>query len=214
MSSKQTPAMAAFVESLRSRSGRAPWRTIGLLIVVSLLSFGCRTPWSVEPLPVERLETGMPPEAVRTLLGEPARVDAPRGPTFPTTWPGLSAGSEIHPTQAWHYEDEKVDRIGLGVSGVAFPITLPIHLFAVAVRADAADRDCMWVEEREIALYFEDERLAEWVVKTRPERGWCANGGTWQGTPTWPSTGGTTWGAGGSTPRPGPVSPPGRPGGC
>lgn len=212
MSANQNSALAAFVGSFRRRSDRSLGRRIALLALVSSLSFGCRTPWSIEPLPVERLETGMPTEAVRSVLGEPGRVDAPRGPGFPATWPGLSAHSDIHPTQAWHYEDEKLDRLGLGVAGLALPLSLPLHLLAVVLRADAAERDCMWIQEREISLYFEDERLADWVVTTKPEREWCSSNGTWQtmpgGSPTW----NTTWGTGGSMPRRGPISPPGRPG--
>ena len=83
------------------------------------------------------------------ILGEPTRIGAPNRARFPDTWPHLRSGSEIHPSQAWHYEDEKVDPFGLAFAGLAFPLFLPIHLLEVAFRVDESDRDCMWIEERE-----------------------------------------------------------------
>ena len=100
---------------------------------------------------------------------------------------GVPSGSEIHPTQVWHYEDEKVDPCGLAFAGLALPVFLPVHLLQVGFRVDASDRDCMWIEERESALYFEDERLAEWVETIKPERDACVGDPNWQPTFTQPT---------------------------
>jgi len=178
---------------------RAGVSTAVIVALVAAIGPGCRTPWSVRPLPVDRLETGMPSQAVRDVLGEPVRIDASSDLEFPETWPGLSTYSGVHPSEAWYYEDEKVDRLGLGVTGLAFPLTLPLQLLSAASGADAAERDCLWVDEREIALFFEDERLATWAVTTKPQRGWCANEGSWQGT-DWYSMENQNWTSIGSPP--------------
>jgi len=209
------PSRSRFVPEFRP--ARAPARagviTCIVVALVAAIGPGCRTPWSVQPLPVDRLETGMPSETVRVVLGEPGRIDKSRGPEFPETWPVLSTFNGAHPSEAWYYEDEKVDRLGLGVTGLAIPLTLPIQLLYAASGADAAERDCLWVDEREIALYFEDERLAGWVVTTKPARGWCANEGNWRGMdwysmegPAWSSVGSSTWRPS-ECPRP-PTPPP------
>jgi hypothetical protein len=196
------PSRSRFVPEFRPARTRARAAVIPCIAVAlgAAIGPGCRTPWSVQPLPVDRLEKGMPTEAVRDVLGEPGRIDASRGPEFPETWPGLSTSSGVDRGETWYYEDEKVDRPGLGLTGLAFPLTLPIQLVSATSGADAAERDCLWIDEREIALYFEDERLAGWVVTTKPERGWCANEGNWQGTdwysmqdPAWSYVGSSTW---------------------
>ena len=159
---RHLPALAFSVASARPQAGRARARTVALLVLASMLVTGCRTPWSIEPLPLEGLETGMHQDAVRHVLGEPAWTEY------------------IHPKQTWHYEDEKVEPFGLTVVGLMLPLSLPYHLLETALGVDESERDCMWTEEREIDLYFYDGLLTEWVVTVKPERDSCKGDPNWQ----------------------------------
>ena len=135
---------ATRVARIRTQSGRAIAHYTGLLVLVFLLNTGCRTPWGIEPLPIDRLEAGMDPDAVWRVLGPPEWTESigetrPRSPV-----PGVDKLTEPQLVTAWGYSDERVDPVGLVFAGLLLPVYVPVYLVSLAFPVDEAERDCVW----------------------------------------------------------------------
>ncbi len=116
-----------------------------LLVPWLLICLACATPF-----PVENLEKGMTTETVRENFGAPEYI-------------GTKRGSVV---TRWYYVDEEQAWFLTIMSSTAF---LPhCLLLTAATMPFGAEHWCAdfipTVEEGEVVLHFEDERLARWEV--------------------------------------------------
>jgi hypothetical protein len=172
------------IRAARIRPGPGPAiaHSAGLLVLIFSLNTGCRTPWGIEPLPVDQLEVGMDRDAVWRVLGDPEWTESIDEPQFPSPLPGSDTATGAQLYTAWGYEDERVDPLGLFFAGLFLPVYAPVYLASLAFPVDDSERDCVWTDQRWIDLYFEDDRLTEWIVTPQPEFGWCDNSGGYYST--------------------------------
>ena len=148
MPPRQSSCGAFCVAHVRPQSARAIAHTAGLLALIFLLSTGCRTPWSIEPLPIDQLEAGMDRDAVARVLGEPEWSDSIGETRSPGALPGSEAASDTQLVTAWGYQDERVDPGGLFFAGLFLPIYAPFYMLSLALPIDESERDCVWTDWR------------------------------------------------------------------
>jgi len=129
--------------------------------LLTIGSLGCRSPLPRNMLPIDALEAGMTPEAVRALVGE----------------------AEGEDPSAWVYQDE-VAKPSLFLLSVplAPALILAIPIIAIVDVVEGTETPPLWVEKRTTTLHFEDERLARWNSNTEPYPAWQGDGSppTWQ----------------------------------
>lgn len=118
----------------------------GLLIPCLLIGLACATPTQ---FPIENLEKGMTPEAVREKFGAPIETDL--------------EGVE----STWTYLHEERDRLSTVMS---YSVFLPhcILLTAATMPFIGAESWCDvlidTIEEKPVVLHFEEEKLVRWEV--------------------------------------------------
>jgi hypothetical protein len=125
---------------------------------------GCRSPLPKGTLPIDKLETGMRPEAVRSLVGD-SEAGAPAT--------GVRRHAPIDTAEPWVYTDEVIYGRLLLVSVPLAPALLMIApVIALADAVGDTRTPPLWIGKRTTTLYFEDERLARWDSKVEANPAW------------------------------------------
>jgi len=133
-------------------------------MLLLLAGLGCRSPLPKGTLPIDQLERGMRPEAVRSLVGD-SEVGAPRA--------GVRSQPPIGSAEPWVYTDEVIYGRLLLVSVPLAPALLMIAPLITITDAVAGTRTPpLWIGKRTTTLYFEDERLARWESKVEADPAW------------------------------------------
>lgn len=139
------------MRSFPTRLANSVTRTV-FLVPCLLVCLACVTP---TPFPIENLEKGMTPEAVRVEFGEPELIE---------TVPGGEKWS------LWTYENEQQNWFNTAIfSTVLLPHCI---ILTAATMPFGAEHWCAgivsYVEEGSVILLFEKEKLAGWTVRDPP----------------------------------------------
>ena len=131
---------------LRSLLTLRPNSPVGVVLLVPclLICLACATPF-----PIENLEEGMTTEAVRGEFGEPESIEPEPG------------GAE----STWTYvHEERSDLfwpLTVMFSTVFLPHCMVISAWTLTVAGEFA---CIAIDEKDVFLHFEGEKLARWHV--------------------------------------------------